>query len=300
MKQTEIEYTGGVAIQTQARRDRISAALRHTSENILLYIVLCLVGIITVFPFVWVFFTSFKGPTDAIFSVPPQLIPQAPTFGNYVRVWNQLPVWRFYVNSIFVTFSLVVLNTLFSALAAYPLAKMKFRGRDAIFYMLLATYIVPPVLTSIPGFYLAVRVFHYYDKVSSVIFPYLATVLNIFLLRQAFRSVPDDLIDAGRMDGASELRIWWSIVMPVIRPSLATVSIITFVEQWNNFFWPSLMLHTRENMTLQVGLVALQGAFANDQRGIAAGIVMTVIPIIIFFVLLQKQFIQGLTGAVKG
>jgi putative chitobiose transport system permease protein len=119
-------------------------------------------------------------------------------------------------------------------------------------------------------------------------------------MRQAFKAVPDDLIDAGRMDGASEWRIWRDILLPVVRPSLATVAIIVFVEQWNNFFWPSLMLHTRENMTLQVGLVALQGAFANDARGIAAGIVMTVVPIIIFFVLLQKQFVQGLTGAVKG
>ncbi len=286
--------------QTQASRDHAAAVVRRTTGNFLLYVVLCLVGIITVFPFVWVFFTSFKGPTDAIYSVPPQLIPQAPTFDNYLRVWSQLPVWRFYVNSIFVTFSLVVFNTLFSSLAAYPLAKMKFKGREVIFYMLLATYIIPPALTSIPSFFLAVKVFHFYDKIESVIFPYLTTVLNIFLLRQAFKSVPDDLIDAGRIDGASELRIWWSVVMPVIRPSLATVAIITFVEQWNNFFWPSLMLHTRENMTLQVGLVALQGAFANDQRGVAAGVVMTVVPIIIFFVILQKQFIQGLTGAVKG
>ena len=286
--------------RTQASKDHAVAVFRRTTGNFLLYVVLCLVGIITVFPFVWVFFTSFKGPTDAIYSVPPQLIPQAPTFDNYLRVWNQLPVWRFYVNSIFVTFSLVVFNTLFSALAAYPLAKMKFKGREVIFYMLLATYIIPPALTSIPSFFLAVKVFHFYDKVASVIFPYLATVLNIFLLRQAFKSVPDDLIDAGRIAGASELRIWWSVVMPVIRPSLATVAIITFVEQWNNFFWPSLMLHTRKNMTLQVGLVALQGAFANDQRGVAAGVVMTVVPIIIFFVILQKQFIQGLTGAVKG
>jgi putative chitobiose transport system permease protein len=286
--------------RTQADRDHAVAVVRRTTGNFLLYVVLCLVGIITVFPFVWVFFTSFKGPTDAIYSVPPQLIPQAPTFDNYLRVWSQLPVWRFYFNSIFVTFSLVVFNTLFSALAAYPLAKMRFKGREVIFYMLLATYIIPPALTSIPSFFLAVKVFHFYDKVASVVFPYLATVLNIFLLRQAFKSVPDDLIDAGRIDGASELRIWWSVVMPVIRPSLATVAIITFVEQWNNFFWPSLMLHTRENMTLQVGLVALQGAFANDQRGVAAGVVMTVVPIIIFFVILQNQFIQGLTGAVKG
>jgi putative chitobiose transport system permease protein len=281
-------------------KDRRTLLMRRGVENALVYLILLIVAVVTVFPFVWILFTSFKGPNDPIVSVPPQLIPQDPTFANYQRVWNQLPVWRFYLNSVFVSFAVVVLNTLFAALAAYPLAKMKFRGRDAIFYSLLATFIVPPVLTSIPSFILAVKVFHYYDRLVSVIFPYLATVINIFLLRQAFKSVPDDLIDAGRIDGAGELRIWWSILLPIIRPSLATVAIITFVEQWNNFFWPSLMLHTDEQMTLQVGLVALQGAFLNDARGIAAGVVMTVVPMIIFFVALQRQFIQGLTGAVKG
>jgi putative chitobiose transport system permease protein len=273
---------------------------RHLLENIFWYIVLTLVAVITVFPFVWVLFTSFKGPTDPIFSVPPQLIPREPTFENYLRVWRLLPVARFYLNSIVVTVSVVVINILFTSAAAYPLAKMKFKGRDAIFFMLLATYIVPPVLTAIPSYVLAVNVFKYYDKLPSVVFPYLAGILSIFLMRQAFMSVPDDLLDAGRMDGASEFRVWWSIVLPVVRPSLATVAIITFVEQWNNFFWPSLMLQTMEHKTLQVGLVALQGAFLNDQRGIAAGVVMTVLPMILFFAALQKHFVRGLTGAVKG
>ena len=286
--------------QSQVARDHYLLIARRALGNATIYLILISVAIVTIFPFVWILFTSFKGPNDPIVSMPPQLIPRDPTFANYIRVWNQLPVWRFYMNSIFAAFSIVVLNTLFAALAAYPLAKMQFRGRDAIFYALLATFIVPPVLTSIPSFVLAVKVFHFYDKLPSVIFPYLATVVNIFLLRQAFKSIPDDLIDAGRIDGASELRIWWSILLPIIRPSLATVAIITFVEQWNNFFWPSLMLHTDERMTLQVGLVALQGAFLNDARGIAAGVVMTVVPMIIFFVSLQRQFIRGLTGAVKG
>jgi len=286
--------------QSQVARDHYLLIARRALGNATIYLILISVAIVTIFPFVWILFTSFKGPNDPIVSMPPQLIPRDPTFANYIRVWNQLPVWRFYLNSIFAAFSIVVLNTLFAALAAYPLAKMQFRGRDAIFYALLATFIVPPVLTSIPSFVLAVKVFHFYDKLPSVIFPYLATVVNIFLLRQAFKSIPDDLIDAGRIDGASELRIWWSILLPIIRPSLATVAIITFVEQWNNFFWPSLMLHTDERMTLQVGLVALQGAFLNDARGIAAGVVMTVVPMIIFFVSLQRQFIRGLTGAVKG
>ena len=273
---------------------------RHLLENIVWYFILTLVAVITVFPFVWVLFTSFKGPMDAIFSVPPQLIPRNPTFENYLRVWRLLPVARFYLNSIVVTVSVVVVNILFTSAAAYPLAKMKFKGRDAIFFMLLATYIVPPVLTAIPSYVLAVNVFKYYDKLPSVVFPYLAGILSIFLMRQAFMSVPDDLLDAGRMDGASEFRVWWSIMLPVVRPSLATVAIITFVEQWNNFFWPSLMLQTMEHKTLQVGLVALQGAFLNDQRGIAAGVVMTVVPMILFFAALQKHFVRGLTGAVKG
>jgi putative chitobiose transport system permease protein len=287
-------------ISREASTSHYTALFRRLLENGILYIILTCVAIVTVFPFLWVFFTSFKGATDAVVSVPPQLLPHAPTLANYIRVWNLLPVWRFYLNSIIVTFSVVVFNILFTSLAAYPLAKMKFKGSNAIFYLLLITYIIPPALTAIPSYILAVNFFHYYDHVQAAVFPYLATVFNIFLLRQAFKGVPDDLIDAGRMDGASELRIWWSIVMPVVRPSLATVAIITFVEQWNNFFWPSLMLPTLSNKTLQVGLVAMQGAFVSDSRGTAAGVVMTVVPMIIFFALLQKQFIRGLTGAVKG
>ncbi len=273
---------------------------RRALENVFWYVVLCLIAVITVFPFVWILFTSFKGPNDAIYSVPPQLIPHDPTLDNYKRVWDQLPMARFFLNSILVSVITVTLNLLITSLAAYPFAKMNFRGRDLIFYLLLATFIIPPQLTYIPSYVLAVRVFKYYDSLMALIFPGLATVFNIFLLRQAFRTVPDDLIDAGRIDGASELRIWWSILLPVVKPSLATVAIITFVTQWNDFLWPSLMLPTMEHKTLQVGLVALQGMFASDSRGIAAGVVMTVIPILILFVTLQRQFVRGLTGAVKG
>jgi putative chitobiose transport system permease protein len=276
------------------------ARRRKVVEKIFWYTVLCLVAVVTIFPFVWVVSTSLKGPNDAIYSVPPQLIPHDPTLANYARVWNQLPMASFFLNSIVVSGVTVTLNLLFTSLAAYPFAKMRFRGRNVIFYLLLATFIVPPQLTYIPSFVLAVNVFRYYDTLLALIFPSLATVFNIFLLRQAFKTVPDDLIDAGRIDGASEFRIWWSILMPIVRPSLATAAIITFVAQWNDFFWPSLMLHTRTNMTLQVGLVALQGMFASDSRGIAAGVVMTVVPIIIFFIILQRQFVRGLTGAVKG
>jgi len=274
--------------------------LRRGLEVVFWYVLLIFLAVITVFPFVWMLLTSLKGPTDAIFSVPPQFLPGHPTLDNYKNVLDQLPVPTFFVNSITVGVAVTALNVLVAALAAYPLAKLKFFGREAIFYLLLGTIIVPAQLTYIPSFVLAVNVFHYYDSLPALILPNLASAFNIFLLRQAFRGVPNELIDAARMDGASELRIWWSVLLPIIRPSLAAVAIFTFVTSWNDFLWPSLMLHTRDHMTLPVGLVALQGFFASDFRSIAAGVTMTVVPILIFFLIFQRQFVRGLAGAVKG
>jgi putative chitobiose transport system permease protein len=293
-----------VSAQAKAMTVPVSTAnsrvRRSVLETVFWYAILCLIASVTILPFFWVLMTSLKGPLDTLYSVPPQFIPHDLTLDNYARVLRLLPVGAFFVNSVLVSVVTVVLNLLFTSLAAYPFAKMTFRGRDAIFFLLLATFIVPPQLTTIPSFVLAVNVFHYYDTIFALIFPSLATVFNIFLLRQAFKTVPNDLLDAARIDGASELRIWWGVVLPVVRPSLATAAIFTFVNSWNDFFWPSLMLHTRSHMTLPVGLVALQGAFASDTRGVAAGVVMTIIPILIVFVILQRQFVRGLTGAVKG
>jgi putative chitobiose transport system permease protein len=264
------------------------------------YAILLAVAFITVFPFAWMVLTSLKGPADPITSVPPQFLPSEITFANYERVLKALPIPRFFVNSVIVSVTTSLLNELVSAMAAYPLAKMRFRGGTLIFYALLATLIVPAQLTYIPSFVLAVNVFHYYDTLPALIFPALVSAFNIFLLRQAFRSVPNDLIDAARVDGAGEWRIWWQILLPIVRPSLAAVAIFTFVVSWNDFLWPSLMLHDREGMTLPVGLAALQGFFSADFRSIAAGVTLTVIPILLFFVVAQRWFVRGLAGAVKG
>ena len=207
---------------------------------------------------------------------------------------------RFFLNSLIVAVAVGLLNVLVAALAAYPLAKMRFFGREAIFYVLLATLIVPAQLTYIPSFVLAVNVFHYYDTLPALILPNLVSAFNIFLLRQAFRGVPNDLIDAARVDGASEWRIWWSILLPIIRPSLAAVAIFTFVTSWNDFLWPSLMLHTQDGMTLPVGLVALQGFFSPTSGRSRRASTMTVVPILLFFIVFQRYFVRGLAGAVKG
>jgi putative chitobiose transport system permease protein len=283
-----------------ARRVPRMVRSRRLASTVGWYVVLTTIAVITVFPFFWMLSTSLKGPLDPISSVPPQFIPSNPTLANYERVLGALPVPRFFLNSVIVSVCVGVLNVLVAALAAYPLAKMRFPGRNAIFYLLLATLIVPAQLTYIPSFVLAVNVFHYYDTLPALIFPNLVSAFNIFLLRQAYRSVPNDLLDAARVDGAGEWRVWWRIVLPVVRPSLAAVAIFTFVTTWNDFLWPSLMLHTRDGMTLPVGLAALQGFFSADFRSIAAGVTMTVIPILLFFVLVQRYFTRGLAGAVKG
>jgi putative chitobiose transport system permease protein len=281
------------------QRARGARRRRYVSSG-LWYIVLTAIAVITVFPFFWMLMTSLKGPLDPITSVPPQFLPGNPTLANYEKVLAALPIPRFFFNSVVVAVAVGLLNVLVAALAAYPLAKMRFPGRDAIFYLLLATLIVPAQLTYIPSFILAVNVFNYYDTLAALIFPNLVSAFNIFLLRQAFRGVPNDLIDAARVDGAGEFRIWRSILMPIVRPSLAAVAIFTFVTSWNDFLWPSLMLHTRDGMTLPVGLAALQGFFQSDPRSIAAGVTMTIIPILIFFIFVQRYFVRGLAGAVKG
>jgi putative chitobiose transport system permease protein len=283
-----------------ARAARRRRRRRQLASDAAWYVVLTLLAVITVFPFLWMLLTSLKGPLDPIASVPPQLIPGHPTLANYEKVLASLPILRFFFNSITVSVIVCVLNVLVSAMAAYPLAKMRFFGRDAIFYLLLATLIVPAQLTYIPSFILAVNTFHYYDTLPSVILPSLASAFNIFLMRQAFRGVPNDLIDAARVDGAGEWRVWWQILLPIVRPSMAAVAIFTFVTSWNDFLWPSLMLHARDGMTLPVGLAALQGFFSSDFRAIAAGVTMTVIPILLFFIVVQRHFVRGLAGAVKG
>jgi putative chitobiose transport system permease protein len=281
---------------TRRRATRSSRWLRNAGW----YVVLTAVAVVTVFPFAWMLLTSIKGPADPITSVPPQFLPNDPTLAAYARVWDSLPIANYFLNSTVVAIATGLLNMLVAAMAAYPLAKMRFAGREFIFYLLLATLIVPAQLTYIPSFILAVNVFHYYDALPALIFPNIVSAFNIFLLRQAFRGVPDDLVDAARVDGAGEWRIWWSILLPIIRPSLAAVAIFTFVTSWNDFLWPSLMLHTPKGMTLPVGLAALQGFFSSDFRSIAAGVTMTVIPILLFFVVVQRYFVRGLSGAVKG
>ncbi|MBN2469408.1 MAG: carbohydrate ABC transporter permease [Anaerolineae bacterium] len=223
------------------------------------------------------------------------------TTENYYKVWHDVDLPRYFFNSIVVAGATVILNLITCSMAAYPLAKMKFRGRESVFYLILSTLIFPEQLTLIPLYIMAVQYFGFIDTLHGLILPFGTTSFGIFLLRQTYQSIPDELLEAARLDGASELRIWWGVLLPLIRPGLATLAIFTFVGSWNSFLWPLLMIKNKRYLfTLPVGLSFLRGFFSGNLRTIAAGVIIATVPIIIIFFIFQKQFIRGLSGAVKG
>ena len=222
------------------------------------------------------------------------------TTENYYKVTQDIPIGRYFVNSLIVSIGTVVLTLILCSLAAYPLAKMRFAGRDVLFLIILSTLVFPEQLVLIPLYVMAVNVFQFQDTYYGLILPFAASGLGIFLLRQVYYSIPNEILEAARIDGAGEFSIWWRILLPLIRPGLATLAIITFVASWNNFLWPLLMLSDNQLFTLPVGLAFLKGFFSGNLRTIAAGIVIATVPVIIVFMVFQKQFIQGLAGAVKG
>lgn len=222
------------------------------------------------------------------------------TTQNYYKVWNDINIPRFFINSLIVALATVGLNIVTCSLAAYPLAKLQFRGRTGIFTLILSTLVFPPQLLMIPLYVMAVNVFKFQDSFTALVVPFGTSAFGIFLLRQIYQSIPDEILEAARLDGASEIGIWWRILLPLIRPGIATLAIITFVNSWNDFLWPSLMLSNRELFTLPVGLSFLRGFFSGNIRTVAAGIMIATIPMVIFFMIFQKQFIRGLSGAVKG
>jgi putative chitobiose transport system permease protein len=219
---------------------------------------------------------------------------------NYFNVWNDIEIPRYFGNSLLVALATVALNLVTCSLAAYPLAKIHFRGRSLIFTLILGTLVFPPQLLIIPLYVMAVNTFQFNNTLQALVLPFATSAFGIFLLRQIYQSIPDELLEAARLDGATEFGIWWRILLPLIRPGLATLAIITFVGSWNDFLWPLLMLSDRDLFTLPVGLSFLRGFFSGNLRSVAAGIMIATIPMVIFFLVFQRHFIRGLSGAVKG
>ena len=273
-----------------ARLRQVAAAAQYAGLGLL--------AVGTTFPFVWLLATSLRS-TGTVVSFPPVLIPHPPTLANYAGIWATMPLARFFANTVYITGVGILLTVVVSAMAGYPLARMRFPGRDVIFYAIVGSLMLPQHVGLILNFVTLMRL-HMVDTYAAVYLPSAASVFGIFLLRQAYLTIPAEIEDAARIDGAGEFRLWGQIMLPLVAPALATLAIIEFSGYWNSFLWPLIVLKSPEKFPLAVGLLYLSGLFAYNTRYIAAGAVLMTLPTIAVFLALQRYFLRGITiGAVK-
>jgi putative chitobiose transport system permease protein len=259
-------------------------------DNIPQFVILIAIATLTIFPLLWLVSTAFKSPTENIFQSIPQLLPAQPTFDNFIKVWKNSRFDLYLWNSFFVSGITVILNLLFCSLAAFPLARFNFKGRDPIFWAIVGTTMIPFQITMIPLYILAVQL-NLKNTYAGLIFPYVISAFGIFLLRQAFQSVPKDMEEAARMDGCSSLGIWWHVMLPAARPALTTLAVFSFVAMWGDFLWPLVIVDKIQLYTLPRGIASLASAFSEDWRLIAAGSAISILPVFIVFTFLQRYII---------
>jgi putative chitobiose transport system permease protein len=253
------------------------------------------------FPLLWLLSTALKSADENIFQSPPQLLPSHPTIENIITVWQSNDFGRFLFNSSIVAILSVVINLIFCALAAYPLARLEFKGKGIIFSIVVSTIMIPFQIVMIPLYIIAVQL-GLVNTYLGVILPNLASAFGIFLLREAFASVPKELEEAARMDGCWEIGIWWSVMLPAIRPSLVTLAIFVFIGAWSDFLWPLIVLQDDNYYTLPLGVAKLaQGAFGLNWRLVAAGSVISIAPVLLLFIFVQRYIVPTAAGSgVKG
>lgn len=280
--------------------------MKRLIEKIGLHTILIFVSLLSIFPFLWLISTSFKGNAENIFAYPPQLWPQNFTFDNYIGVCKRVNFFAYFINSMIVAGLTVALNLILSAMAAYPLARMQFKGKKTAFFAVLATIMVPFQAIMLPVYLITLKL-NLVDSVNNLmgylglVMPFAVSAFGIFLMRQAFLTIPKEMEEAAIVDGCNVLQVFFKVLMPMVKPSLAVLAIFTFIGSWGEFLWPSIVL-TKESMyTLPVGVNNLQGMFSSNWRFIAAGSILATIPIVIFFLAMQKYFISGENeGAIKG
>ncbi len=271
--------------------------LKAIQNKFLIYIPLTLFALLMMGPFLWLLSVSLM-PGKNVFAFPPAIFPTFIDFKNYVDVWRYMDFLKYIWNTVIITFFGVVFSILLCSLTAYPLAIFKFKGKNIIFVALIATMIIPAAAGLVVN-YLTINKLGLINTFTGVVLPSLVTVFNVFLFRQAFMGIPSDIRDSGKMDGASEFRIWWQLMMPMIKPAIAVVALFEFMASWNSFLWPIIVLNT-DKYPLASALSTLNGQFSFNFGWIAAGTVISVLPIIIVFLLTQKYFMEGISGAIKG
>jgi putative chitobiose transport system permease protein len=269
-------------------------------RTLFLYVLLSSIALLMLFPLFWLLTTAFKSPTENIFQFPPQLLPEKPTLENFIKVWQTVPFGRYLFNSTAIATLTVSLNLIFCSLAAYPLARINFRGGKLIFALVVSTIMIPFQIVMIPLYVLTVEL-GLKNTYFGVIFPNIASAFGIFLLRQAFLAVPRELEEAAIIDGCGYLGIWWHVMLPSIKPALVTLAIFSFIGSWSDFLWPLLVLDRPEAYTLPLGVANLAGTFSLDWRLIAAGSLISIAPAIALFILLQKYIVSTDAGSgIKG
>lgn len=275
-------------------------------KNGLIHLILIVICILSLVPFLWLLSTALKGQEENIFAYPPVFFPKSFTLENFSEILKLVPIGKYVVNSFIVASVTVVLNVILSALAGYPLARMNFKGKKITFFAILATIMVPFQTIMLPVYIIVLKL-NMVDSYSSfmgylgLILPFAVNAFGIFLMRQAFLTIPKEIEESAVIDGCNSFQIFFKLLLPMIKPTIALLAIFTFIGSWGEFLWPSIVLNNEQLFTLPVGINNLSSVYSANYRLVAAGSIISILPIIVFFLALQKYFISGQNeGAVKG
>lgn len=256
-------------------------------------------AVLSLAPLLWMLSVSFMQPGEAS-NFPPPLLPSAPTWHNYHELFAKAGMGRYLFNSVLIATVTTLIATLLNTMAGYAFAKLRFAGREHVFRVLLAALVIPAQVTMMPLF-LMLKQMGLVNSYAGAIVPGMAGIFGIFLVRQYARSIPDELLEAARIDGAGEFRIFFQIVLPALKPILVTLAIFSFLAAWNDFMWPLIVLSDQSLQTLPVALATLSREHVQDSELMMAGSVVTVLPVLLLFLVLQRYYLQGLmVGSVKG
>lgn len=266
---------------------------RDRTARVVLYVILGLGLLVVVGPFLWMALSSVK-PEAEIRAVPPTWLPETFTLQNYRDLFNRLDFPLYFFNSTLVAALVTAGNLLFCSLLGYALAKLRYPGKRALFLVVLGMLMVPGMVTFVPQFVLVSNL-GLANSYAGLVLPFLAGPFGVFLMRQFLLSIPDDLLEAARVDGAGEFRIFWQVVLPLCRPALATLGILTFLGSWNNFLWPLVVATTEDKYTLPVALALYSiGQHKTDYALLLAGAVVVVLPVLVVFLVMQRYFLRGI------
>ncbi|NLJ74101.1 MAG: carbohydrate ABC transporter permease [Firmicutes bacterium] len=270
-----------------------SVAVRKVVGKLVTHLILMIGLVIMIIPFLWMVTTSLKEIWE-VFTPQMQWLPETPIWQNYVDAWNYAPFGRYYLNTAFVSISVVVLQLTICSLAAFALSRLEFPGRDIIFYGILGTMMLPGTIMLVPS-YLVLHWLGWIDTYWALIIPAVFNAFGIFLLRQFFMTIPKDLDDAAIIDGCSRFGVLWRMIIPLSKPALAAIGLMTFMGQWNSFMWPLIVTNSENMRTITVGISMFKDQFSNMWTLMMAASTTATIPLLILFFFSQRFFIEGIT-----